>query len=760
MFATPAFIQKNVKTHTAHQSSCKLSATQPLVSCIMPTYNRRQFIPHAIRYFLRQTYESTELIVIDDGTDTIKDLIPDHPGIRYYYLEKKITLGAKLNLACRYAKGDIIVHWDDDDWYAPRRIGYQVNALRGTGKELCGINDLLYYDLRRKKAFQYVYPSYLQTWLLGSSLCYQKELWQSHPFADIDVGMDGLFAWATLPERIEVLSDSSIAVHMIHDKNVSPKKTEGIWWNDYPVEKIQAIMDSDWQLYHPEEPPPTKPVIRDAGVQQKRIQKHRKFQNIHACLVHESEDCIVDLVCNLHYHDPDSVILLYNGSEDPQLIPADFSFEQFNAFVVPDPVPVKHGYLHNFALRTMQYAIMRFSFDTLTIVDSDQLAIRSGYSEYLAAFLADRSNVGLLSSAPERVDRNNRVNHVALQAFKEYELWKPFLDGFANGEEKFVHWTFWPSTVFTYRAAHDLIKLFNENRQLQEIVAQSKIWASEEVILPTLVRLLGYDILHNPCNDEYVKYRAAYSSADIMAALATPDSFWLHPIQRRYDDPLRKLVREGCHHYPLAGEAAPSFLDAAAHPQTALLLNRIRRIKGWLSDREAELLIDTTHKACSGVASPVIVEIGSYHGKTTVLFGTVARQRFPQAKVYAIDTHDGRLGAVDQGLQSFPPSFESFKKNIEAAGLCSVVEIIKDKSYNVEWQRPVSLLFIDGLHDYLNVSRDFKHFADWIVRGGYVAFHDHAPYFPGVQAFVNELLKKGRHQKTATADSLIILQKL
>lgn len=737
-----------------------LPAALPFVSCIMPTYNRRQFVPHAICYFLRQSYESKELIVIDDGTDIVKDLIPEHPAIRYIYLEKKITLGAKLNLACQYAKGDIIVHWDDDDWYASRRISYQVEALQNTGKELCGINDLLYYDLSRKKAFQYVYPSNLQTWLLGSSLCYKKELWQSHPFAAIDVGMDGLFAWATLPDKIKVLPDSSIAVHMIHDNNVSPKKTDGVWWNEYPVEKIQAIMKNDWQVYHPEEAPAAKPVTGDAGAQQKWIQKHRKFQNIHACLVHESEDCIVDLVCNLHYHDPDSVILLYNGGEDAQLIPADLSLEQFNAFVVPDPVPVKHGYLHNFALRTMQYAIRRFSFDTFTIVDSDQLAIRSGYSDYLAAFLADRSNVGLLSSAPERVDRNNRVNHVALQAFKEYELWKPFLDGFVNGEEKFAHWTFWPSTVFTYAAARDLLDLFNKNRQLQEIVAQSKIWASEEVILPTLVRLLGYDILQNPCNYEYVKYRAAYSIGDVQAALATPDSFWLHPIQRQYNDPLRKLVRERYHQYTSIGEAAPSYPDAAAHPQTALLLNKIRRIKGWLSDREAELLIDTTHKACRGAATPAIVEIGSYHGKTTVLFGTVVRQAFPQAKVYAIDTHDGRLGAVDQGLRSFAPSFESCKKNIETAGLCSVVEIIKDKSYNVEWQSPVSLLFIDGLHDYLNVARDFRHFAKWIVPGGYIAFHDYAPYFPGVQTFVNELLTKQEYQKEAIADSLIVLQKL
>ena len=36
-----------------------------MVSCIMPTYDRRKFVPQAIKYFLRQDYQNTELIVLD-----------------------------------------------------------------------------------------------------------------------------------------------------------------------------------------------------------------------------------------------------------------------------------------------------------------------------------------------------------------------------------------------------------------------------------------------------------------------------------------------------------------------------------------------------------------------------------------------------------------------------------------------------------------------------------------------------------------------
>jgi len=88
-----------------------------------------------------------------------------------------------------------------------------------------------------------------------------------------------------------------------------------------------------------------------------------------------------------------------------------------------------------------------------------------------------------------------------------------------------------------------------------------------------------------------------------------------------------------------------------------------------------------------------------------------------------------------------------------------VVIAIKDHSWNVQWQSPISILFIDGLHDYPSVARDFWHFEKWISIGGYVAFHDYADYFPGVKALVYELLKSDAYHKIQLTDSLIILQK-
>jgi glycosyltransferase involved in cell wall biosynthesis len=58
--------------------------SRPFVSVVVPTYNRRKFIPHMLHMFDYQNYpkELMELLIYDDGTDKIKDLIPDRTNIR------------------------------------------------------------------------------------------------------------------------------------------------------------------------------------------------------------------------------------------------------------------------------------------------------------------------------------------------------------------------------------------------------------------------------------------------------------------------------------------------------------------------------------------------------------------------------------------------------------------------------------------------------------------------------------------------------
>jgi hypothetical protein len=481
------------------------------------------------------------------------------------------------------------------------------------------------------------------------------------------------------------------------------------------------------------------------------------IRNVFACLVHENRDCVLDLVRNLRCLDPRSTVLLYNGGPDRELLGPAFPAAQYDAVIHPRPRPMVWGRLHDFALDCMHYALENLSFDTLTIVDSDQLAARSGYTEYLDAALAGRSGIGLLSNVPLVLSCTSQIGPV-LAAFQEIDLWRPLLQRFPDGESKFAHWSFWPSTVFTADACRDLVRLFAADTHLQEIMSRTRIWATEEVILPTLTALLGYEIAQNPCSHDFVKYRVVFTPGHVEAALARPDVFWLHPIPRELHDPLRSQVRQALRNYP-GSPAAPA--EKKSGLVLALpILQRMKQIEGWFEEDEGDLLIAAATRAIASLpAGSAIVEIGSFCGRSTVVLGGVVKSLGAESRVFAIDPHDGKVGAADQGLQSCRSTLDIFRRNILESGLTEVVETIPRRSTEVAWDQPVGLLLIDGLHDYWNVSQDFHHFEKWLLTGGYVAFHDYADYYPGVKQFVRELLATGRYHAAESVRSLIVLRK-
>src|SRR5690606_20874706 len=96
-----------------------------------------------------------------------------------------------------------------------------------------------------------------------------------------------------------------------------------------------------------------------------------------------NQDCIIDLVRNLRFLDADSPIILYNGGTNRQLFDG-FPFARYGAHIHPSPQPLKWGWLHDFAIDCMEYALDHFEFDLITVVDSDQLACGANYPQYVS----------------------------------------------------------------------------------------------------------------------------------------------------------------------------------------------------------------------------------------------------------------------------------------------------------------------------------------------------------------------------------------
>jgi len=193
---------------------------EPLVSAIMPTFNRRRFVPLAVDCFLNQTYRRKELLVLDDG-ESVEDLIPHGASIRYLRSTKKRSHGRKANLGCRLARGEIVCHWDDDDWSAPTRIEEQVRGLVESRSSVTGYHSLFCFDERTGRAFEYRGP---KGYACGSSLCYVKRYWQDHRFLPLQVGSDNIFAAGAASEgQLWATADGTQMVFRMHADNTSPK---------------------------------------------------------------------------------------------------------------------------------------------------------------------------------------------------------------------------------------------------------------------------------------------------------------------------------------------------------------------------------------------------------------------------------------------------------------------------------------------------------------------------------------------------------
>ena len=171
---------------------------EPLVSCIMPTANRQKYIPYALAYFLNQDYPNTELVIIDDGETSILPLLPNDPRISYFYTAPLGTIGTKRNYACDKARGEIIMHWDDDEWYAKDWVSQQVHFLITSGADISGIEFVHYFSPVTDKFFigsalNRNNPSKPHQWLNGPTIAYWKSFWEKHPFKDLQKGEDDEF---------------------------------------------------------------------------------------------------------------------------------------------------------------------------------------------------------------------------------------------------------------------------------------------------------------------------------------------------------------------------------------------------------------------------------------------------------------------------------------------------------------------------------------------------------------------------------------
>jgi glycosyltransferase involved in cell wall biosynthesis len=197
----------------------------PLVSCIMPTADRRAFLSLALRQLAMQHAVPWELVVVDDGARPVDDLLTDCAKVRYVRLSRRTSIGEKRNIACENSSGEIIAHWDDDDWYGPDRLHLQTMPLVRGEAEITGLINTHLLTLPdgdfwtpSERLHQRMYTGNVS----GGTLVFWKRIWADgirYPAANLAEDASLVRSATAKGNRLARVSGDGLYVYVRHSAN-------------------------------------------------------------------------------------------------------------------------------------------------------------------------------------------------------------------------------------------------------------------------------------------------------------------------------------------------------------------------------------------------------------------------------------------------------------------------------------------------------------------------------------------------------------
>jgi glycosyltransferase involved in cell wall biosynthesis len=210
----------------------------------MPTRNRRGFVRQSITCFLRQDYSARELIIVDDGDDNVADLIPDDPRVCHVRMPERRSLGAKRNLGVSASRGDLIAHWDDDDWMSPTRLSRQVEALVDSGSLVSGLSSVLVYRPVSSSAWLHHGEA-----LVGGTLLYRRQVWSRQPYLDVARDENRALLNSVSPHQVRELEDLSLYVALLHGGNSGGADAGSPQLVPHPLLPVLELLALDREFY-------------------------------------------------------------------------------------------------------------------------------------------------------------------------------------------------------------------------------------------------------------------------------------------------------------------------------------------------------------------------------------------------------------------------------------------------------------------------------------------------------------------------------
>jgi len=226
---------------------------KPKISVIIPTRNRASFLTQAVELFKAQDWTNKELLILDDSDSeniNLKRQAKIHQNIQYFHQSRRLTIGEKRNILASRCTGELIAHFDDDDYYSPEYLSWMLNALQKTDADLVKLSGwfvlhrktgtLGFWDTEDFKSQNHTFHGGLEVRTeqrkfseaelksfvsgYGFSYLYKKVSWEKANFPNQSHGEDSVFVEKLRQNknRIHFAHDEeAICLHIIHPSNTS-----------------------------------------------------------------------------------------------------------------------------------------------------------------------------------------------------------------------------------------------------------------------------------------------------------------------------------------------------------------------------------------------------------------------------------------------------------------------------------------------------------------------------------------------------------
>jgi len=256
-----------------------------------------------------------------------------------------------------------------------------------------------------------------------------------------------------------------------------------------------------------------------------------------AILAHADAGIAASQIRNIRRYNADAEIVLYNGGTDP-----DFG-STLGVPVCPYSRPLQYGRLERFLLDTALWLeTERVGYDYLVGVDSDVLFVREGFEQALRGAMSDADAMGVnMTMQRSPFELPHWIPGKML--WEEWDRWQPFF-----GTEGFCG-TFNPMQVYTRDTIRRVLADLTPARRsaLEGLLASSRVFALEELLLPTLALRAGARIRSYPeTMAAFVRCGEDMTWEELQRALRTPEAYFLHPARRDAADPVWRSLAPHC----------------------------------------------------------------------------------------------------------------------------------------------------------------------------------------------------------------------